>query len=200
MAWGPLILGVVVVVIYLFVRTLANFGAWMSGARYRAYRQLAARHGGRYETRGLSDPPTVSFNHNGAAVRVGLAPVIAGQPEQIPRTRVVARFGAGIPFRLELAPRARPAPPQAAKGTRARPGRSGGFRPRVRGPGQRRRDGSRLLEPRHSEHDHRLAARGSRRRNARLDQSRADARPDRPQPGHERRRPGLGCSAGHGAA
>jgi hypothetical protein len=118
MTWGLVILGVVVLFIYLFIRALANFGAWMSGARYRAYRQLAARHGGRYETRGLSDPPTVSFSHKGAAVRVGLAPTIAGQPEQIPRTRVVARFGTGIPFRLELAPRARPAPPQAAKGTR----------------------------------------------------------------------------------
>jgi Prokaryotic RING finger family 1/Protein of unknown function (DUF3137) len=108
----------ILIVIYLFMRALANFGAWMTGARYRAYRQLATRRGGRYEPRGLSEPPLVSFSHNGAAVRVGLAPNVAGQPEQIPRTRVVARFGSGIPFRLELAPRARPAPPQAAKGTR----------------------------------------------------------------------------------
>ncbi len=113
-----LILGVVVLVIYLLIRSLAKFSAWMSGARYRAYRQLAKQYHGRYETRGLADPPTVSFSHRGAAVRVGLAPVVAGQPHQIARTRVVARFAAGIPFRLELAPRARPAPPQAAKGTR----------------------------------------------------------------------------------
>jgi hypothetical protein len=52
-------------------------------------------------------------------VRVGLAPTINGQPNQIARTRVVARFGqGGIPFRLELAPSARPAPPQLPKGTR----------------------------------------------------------------------------------
>ena len=117
-AWGPVILGLIVLFIYLFIRLMANFGTWMSGARYRAYRQLAARYHGRYETRGLSDPPTVSFMHNGATVRVGLAPTIAGQPDQIPRTRVVARFGRGIPFRMELAPVRRPAPPQAPKGTR----------------------------------------------------------------------------------
>ena len=51
-------------------------------------------------------------------MRVGLAPTIPGQPGQIPRTRVVARFRRGIPFRMELAPTARPAPPQAPKGTR----------------------------------------------------------------------------------
>ena len=87
-------------------------------ARHRAYRQLARSYHGRYETRGLSDPPTVSFTHHGATVRVGLAPTIVGQPGQIPRTRVVARFSQGIPFRMELAPAARPAPPQSPKGTR----------------------------------------------------------------------------------
>jgi hypothetical protein len=90
----------------------------MSGSRYRAYRQLAALYHGRYEGRGLSDPPTVSFLHHGSTVRVGLAPTIAGQPQQNPRTRVVARFSRGIPFRLELAPIARAAPPQPPKGTR----------------------------------------------------------------------------------
>ena len=60
----------------------------------------------------------MSFTHSGATVRVGLAPTIAGQPGQIPRTRVVARFRQGIPFRMELAPTVRPAPPQAPKGTR----------------------------------------------------------------------------------
>jgi hypothetical protein len=111
-------LGLIVLLVYLFIRVMANFGAWMSGARYRAYRQLAARYHGRYESRGLSDTPTVSFTHNGSTVRVGLAPRVAGQPEQIPRTRVVARFRRGIPFRLELAPTVRPAPPQPPKGTR----------------------------------------------------------------------------------
>jgi hypothetical protein len=36
-----------------------------------------------------------------------------------PRTRVVARFRSGIPFRLELAPVSRPAPTQPPKGTQA---------------------------------------------------------------------------------
>ncbi len=113
-----LILGLIVLSIYLFIRLLSSVSSWLTGARYRAYRQLAARYHGRYETRGLSDPPTVSFIHKGSTVRVGLAPVIAGQPPQPPRTRVVARFRSGIPFRLELAPAARPAPPQPPKGTR----------------------------------------------------------------------------------
>jgi hypothetical protein len=112
------ILGSIVLAVYIFIRLLAKLGAWMSGARYRAYRQLAARYHGRYESRGLSDTPTVSFTHEGATIRVGLAPTILGQPEQIPRSRVVARFRTGIPFRLELAPVSRPAPPQAPKGTR----------------------------------------------------------------------------------
>ena len=90
-----LILGLIILSAYLLIRFIAKFGAWMSGARYRAYRQLAARYNGRYESRGLSDTPTVSFSYNGSTVRVGLAPTIAGQPDQIPRTRVVARFQSG---------------------------------------------------------------------------------------------------------
>ncbi len=112
------ILVLIILSAYIFIRLTAKFGAWMSGARYRAYRQLAARYNGRYESRGLSDTPTVSFSHKGSTVRVGLAPTIVGQAEQIPRTRVVARFQSGIPFRLELAPVSRPAPPQPPKGTR----------------------------------------------------------------------------------
>jgi hypothetical protein len=113
-----LVLGAIVLLIYLIVRLVARFGTWVSDARYRGYRDLANRYRGRYESRGLSDPPTVSFSHNRSSVRVGLAPTIPGQPNQIPRTRVVARFPRGIPFRLELAPVARPAPPQLPKGTR----------------------------------------------------------------------------------
>ncbi len=112
------ILGLVVLFLYVLIRGLSTFSAWVGGQRYRAYRNLAAVHRGRYESRGLSDPPTVSFLHNGSTVRVGLAPTIAGQPGQIPRTRVVVRFGKGIPFRLELAPVCRPAPPQPPRGTR----------------------------------------------------------------------------------
>jgi Prokaryotic RING finger family 1/Protein of unknown function (DUF3137) len=113
------IIGLIVLFIYFSLRLLSKFGAWFSGSRFRSYRQLAARYNGRYESRGISDTPTVSFTHNGSTVRVGLAPTIAGQPDQIPRTRVVARFaGGGIPFRLELAPAARPAPHQPPRGTR----------------------------------------------------------------------------------
>src|SRR5271166_5236248 len=111
------VLGLIVVFIYAFIRVLASFNTWMTGTRYRAYRQLAHRLGGRYESRGMSDPPTVSFQYHGTAVRVGLAPTVPGQPSS-PRTRVVARFRRGIPFRLELAPVSRPAPPQPPKGTR----------------------------------------------------------------------------------
>jgi Prokaryotic RING finger family 1 len=115
---GTLVATVLVLfVIYLAVRLTVSAGAWVSGSRHRAYKQLAARYQGRYENRGLSDPPTVSFSHNGSSVRVGLAPNV---PAQVlgPRTRVVARFRQGLPFRLELAPVSRPAPPQAPKGTR----------------------------------------------------------------------------------
>src|SRR6516164_8083390 len=111
------VLGLIILLIYAFIRVLASFSTWMTGARYRAYRQLAHRFNGRYESRGISDPPTVSFSYQGTTVRVGLAPTIPGQPPN-PRTRVVARFRRGIPFRLELAPAARPAPIQAPKGTR----------------------------------------------------------------------------------
>src|SRR5271166_5906150 len=111
------VLGLIVVFIYAFIRVLASFNTWMTGTRYRAYRQLAHRLGGRYESRGMSDPPTVSFQLRGTAVRVGLAPTIPGQAT-VSRTRVVARFRSGIPFRLELAPVSRPAPTQPPKGTR----------------------------------------------------------------------------------
>jgi hypothetical protein len=111
------VLGLIVLVIYAFIRLLASFNTWMTGTRYRAYRQLAHRFNGRCESRGMSDPPTVSFSYYGTTVRVGLAPTIPGQSTN-PRTRVVARFCQGIPFRLELAPVSRPAPPQAPKGTR----------------------------------------------------------------------------------
>ena len=57
----------------------------------------------------------MSFQHGGSNVRVGLAPQVAGQPSN-PRTRVVARFGRGLPFRLELAPVARPRRPSRRRG------------------------------------------------------------------------------------
>lgn len=114
---GIAVVGLIFLSIYLFVRLAAATGAWVAGSRFRAYRMLAARYRGRYENRGLSDPPTVSFGYNGSNVRVGLAPLVPGQALG-PRTRVVARFPSGLPFRLELAPASRPAPPQPPKGTR----------------------------------------------------------------------------------
>jgi hypothetical protein len=114
---GWLYVGLVVLILYAVIRGGVKSITWITGNRFRAYRQLATRYRGRYENRGLSDPPTVSFTHNGSTVRVGLAPQIPGQPT-FPRTRVVVRFGQGLPFRLELAPYARPSPAQPPKGTR----------------------------------------------------------------------------------
>lgn len=111
------VLGLIVLSLYVMIRVVAAVGAWISGGRFRAYRALAARYRGRYENRGISEPPTVSFVYNGSNVRVGLAPQVQGQALG-PRTRVVARFRQGIPFRMELAPAVRPAPAQPPKGTR----------------------------------------------------------------------------------
>ena len=114
---GFLALALFAVFCYLGIRLALKFVRLMTGTRFRAYRQLASQYQGRYENRGMSDPPTVSFSHNGSAVRVGLAFQVPGQPTY-PRTRVVARFARGLPFRLELAPVGRPAPAQPPKGTR----------------------------------------------------------------------------------
>jgi hypothetical protein len=110
-------IGLIVLVVYYCVRSFSKFIAWISGSRYRPYRQLAARYDGRYESRGQNDSPTVSFTHNGSTIRVGLAPIVLGQPQQLPLTRVVARFAQGIPFRFELMPTARRTAHQAPKGT-----------------------------------------------------------------------------------
>jgi hypothetical protein len=112
-----IVLGVIVLILYAAVRLFAALVARLAGARHRAYRQLAAKYRGRYENRGLVDPPTVSFPYNGSSVRVGLAPNVAGQTAPA-RTRVVIRFGRGLPLRCELMPAARPAPAQAPRGTR----------------------------------------------------------------------------------
>ena len=114
---GWIFVAVVVLILYLMIRLGVKALGWITGTRFRSYRQLAAKYHGRYENRGMSDPPTVSFTHNGSTVRVGLAPQFPGQPTY-PRTRVVARFARGLPFRLELAPIGRPAPAQPPKGTR----------------------------------------------------------------------------------
>lgn len=107
----------IVLFLYWVIRGAGVLASTLAGSRHRAYRQLAAKYGGRCESRGLVDPPTVSFAHQGSSCRVGLAPVVAGQPT-LPRTRVVARFGKGLPLRMELMPLSRPAPPQPPRGTR----------------------------------------------------------------------------------
>lgn len=112
-----IVLGFISLIFYFAVRALSKGASWFSNTRYKGYRQLAKAYRGRYEYRGMSDPPTVSFRFNDSTIRVGLAPHVPGQPI-VPRTRVVARFAHGIPLRLELAPELRPAPPQAPKGTR----------------------------------------------------------------------------------
>jgi hypothetical protein len=111
------LLGLIVLASYLLVRFGSTLHALVFGSRYRAYRQLAAKYRGRCESRGLVDPPTVSFHHQGALVRVGLAPMVAGQNSP-PRTRVVVRFGSAHPLRFELYPVARTVPSQAPRGTR----------------------------------------------------------------------------------
>ncbi len=112
------VLGALALVFYFLIRCCAAVSAWLVGSRYRAYRRLAAGFHGKYESRAFGDPPTVSFFYNGSNVRVGLASQVTGQT-LVPRTRVVARFRQGLPFRLELAPVARPSPAQGPKGTRS---------------------------------------------------------------------------------
>ena len=116
-AVGWIFISFVVLILYALIRSGVRMLGWITGNRFRAYRSLASRYHGRYENRGMSEPPTVSFHHQGSTVRVGLAPQFPGQPT-FPRTRVVARFARGLPFRLELSPIGRPAPAQPPKGTR----------------------------------------------------------------------------------
>lgn len=109
--------GLICLFFFFLVRSVATGFTGVTGRRFRAYRQLARRYHGKYEPRGIGESPTVSFTYRGASVRVGLAPGVAGRPNP-PRTRVVARFAKGVPLRMELMPRGRPAPKQSPKGTR----------------------------------------------------------------------------------
>jgi len=47
-----LVLGLIVLIFYGFIRLLASFGGWWSGARFRAYRHLASRFKGRMPGQG----------------------------------------------------------------------------------------------------------------------------------------------------
>jgi len=101
---------------YGFIRLLASAGSWAIGARYRAFRRLAAQYGGRCESRGMSNAPIVSFQHDGDLIRVGLAPPGPGG-SVTPATRIIVRFRRAVPLRLELAPIERGLPRRALKGT-----------------------------------------------------------------------------------
>lgn len=105
-----------ILVAYVFIRLLAKAGVLASGSRYRAFRRLASRFGGRYETRGLSDSPIVSFSEGEDVVRVGLAPASSRRPGVV-STRVVVRFRRGIPFRLDLTSHNSPTARMTVKGT-----------------------------------------------------------------------------------
>ncbi len=116
MAW--IIVGAFAFGLYLVLRIGSQGMAWLAGGRHRAYRLVASRYHGAYERQGLYDPPTVSFQHGGAQVRVGLAPQVSGQKgPKAARTRVVARFSQGLPLRIELAPASRRPASQPPKGT-----------------------------------------------------------------------------------
>lgn len=103
-------------VAYGFIRLLASVGSWALGSRYRAFRRLADRYGGRCESRGMSNAPIVSFPHDGDLIRVGLAPPGPGG-STLPATRIIVRFRRPVPLRLELAPTERGLPRRALKGT-----------------------------------------------------------------------------------
>jgi len=110
--------GLILLLLFAYgaVRALTAVGAWAIGARYRAFRRLASRYGGRCESRGMSGAPIVSFQHGGDLVRVGLAPPGPGG-SATPATRIIVRFRQAVPLRLELAPVSRALPRRALKGT-----------------------------------------------------------------------------------
>ncbi|WP_337177619.1 RING finger protein [Paludisphaera sp.] len=101
---------------YGSLRLIAKAVAWATGSRYLAFRRLAARHRGRYETRGLADSPIVSFPQGEDLVRVGLAPAPA-RGSGVLSTRIVVRFRRGIPFRLDMLPVGSPRLRQLVRGT-----------------------------------------------------------------------------------
>ena len=117
--------GIVLLFFYLFIRVCTKVFAWLGGTGHGAYQTVANRYRGRLESRS-GGAPTVTFQHNGATIRVGLAPAGPGGP----RTRVVARFARGVPFRMEIYPQLRPSPPPTPRGTRAAWSRDSGFNQR----------------------------------------------------------------------
>ena len=87
------VLGLIVVFIYAFIRVLASFNTWMTGTRYRAYRQLAHRHGGRYESRGMSGSRGTGSDHSRSANE----PTYSGRRAVSVGNPVPARACSGFP-------------------------------------------------------------------------------------------------------
>ena len=95
--------GGVFLFLYFVLRAASHLVNRFSERRYRAYRRLAKRYRGRYEPRGMGEPPTVGFLYNGSLVRVGLAPAARNRGQSAPRSRVVARIGRiNRSFRMEV--------------------------------------------------------------------------------------------------
>ena len=180
------VLGLIVFFIYAFIRLLTSFSGWMQGAAIVLIASSPA--GFMADTRAGESAirPRSASGTREPWCRVGLAPVVPGQPAN-PRTRVVARFRRGIPFRLELAPVSRPAPPQPPKGTRIVKTGDPEFDRWIRRPGQRCGDGPRLPGPSGALGHRPSRAARSPRRDAGLDQSGTASGSDRPQPGPEHR-------------
>jgi hypothetical protein len=84
---------------------------------YSALMTLARKRQGRCESRGVSDPPIVTFHHGQALVRVGLAPALANE-RRPSRTRVVVRFADPQTTRLELIHKDSKQPFNPPRGTR----------------------------------------------------------------------------------
>lgn len=111
--------GGVFLFLYFVLRAASFLVSRFSERRYRAYRRLAKRYRGRYEPRGMGEPPTVGFLYNGSLVRVGLAPVAQRRGPTAPRSRVVARIGRiNRSFRMELIPASPDSMLQQPRGTR----------------------------------------------------------------------------------
>ena len=119
-------------------------------------------------------------------------------PSRFPERGWSPGFNRG--FRFGWSWRRRAALPRpATQGNAARQARRPRVRPRLRRPGERSGNGPRFPGTARAGGDRQPAKRGPRRRNAGVDQSRAHARPDRPQPGPEHRGPGLGGPEGLGS-
>ena len=109
-------LGFLVLAFYILIRLFSSLVAGVFGSRHRVYRRIAARYRGKYEHRG-HEPACITFPHQNTTVRIGLAPVVPGQPDK-PRTRAIIQFASPLPLRMELYSRKRASPRQAPKNTR----------------------------------------------------------------------------------